>query len=422
MKRSFLIESERQQARYSNNSVRGTSPVRQAIDDNRESTAIQRQLIATMANSPQAITQRLVSQQMHSSARMLVQRRMLPGISGEFVQRFNGEEPLSEKFSPLQRVKEEESFQKKLAAESSTQLPPHQRTAKLNNTGLPSRGLEKEAGFMGIKATQMMQWQKEKPDPVVSTKGFAAFNASSSTAIQQKNLAGKGTIQAYKLLTPKAIREKLAELNAYIATENDSISKELPSWFGSNKGGRIRDHDFASNDEFLSVVREMITTVDSFTDEQGFALRDKINHSGNSKIFIGYNAGNAAYAEDMVKEGLKNKAVASGLKADMQLSHGHYISPDIGVLDSYISERTSAGKDAVVYKVYIDLTKVVNFPILMKGASIKQWWSNYDTSFDDNYDIVVAALSGHTNIIQYKINPKSYHLLTFEVFQLHKKA
>jgi len=85
MKQSSSIESEQHQTRYSYDPAGRTSPVRQAFADNRESTAIQRQLMVAMANSPQAIMQRLISQRIHSSPRVLVQRKMLSGISGESV-------------------------------------------------------------------------------------------------------------------------------------------------------------------------------------------------------------------------------------------------------------------------------------------------------------------------------------------------
>lgn len=152
MKRSLPIESERQQTRYSHDSAGRASPVSQAFADNRESTAIQRQLIAAMANSPQAIAQRLISQQIHNSPRMLAQRRMLSGISGESVQRVKGveeEEPLQGKFTPLQRVEEEEPLQGKFAAESPAQLE-QQSVDRPNNTGLPDNlksGIEHLSGI-----------------------------------------------------------------------------------------------------------------------------------------------------------------------------------------------------------------------------------------------------------------------------------
>ncbi len=289
--------------------------------------------------------------------------------------------------------------------------------AVTNSVGLKKNNVKQGFGFVdNRKTTSTSQWGVKSAVPI-----SASYSSLSNIPLQLQPTESKDVIQAYKLSTPKAIRDKLTKLEVYTETENDSLSKEFPSWFGANKEGRLRDYDFEDDQAFLGMIQEMVTTVDDFTDQQGFALRDQINQSLTSKIFIGYNAGNAAYADAMERDGLKTKAVASGLKADMQLSHGHYISPSRSELDSYIAERTFAGKDAVVYKVYIDLRNVVNYPIMMKGASIKEWWSNYDTSFDDDYDIVVAALSGHTNIIQYKINPKSYHLVTFEVVERHAK-
>lgn len=60
--------------------------------DNRESTTIQRQLMGTMANSPQANAQRLINQQVHDSSRMLAQRKMISDISRESLQRIDGKQ------------------------------------------------------------------------------------------------------------------------------------------------------------------------------------------------------------------------------------------------------------------------------------------------------------------------------------------
>lgn len=145
MKRSLPVESERQQTRYPA-AVADISSVHQAFVDNRESAAIQRHLMAAMANSPQAIAQRQINQQIHNSPRMLAQRRML---SGESVQRVEEEESLQKKSAPLQRVEEEESLQKKVAENSPAQLE-QQPSAKPNNTGLPDNlktGIESLSGM-----------------------------------------------------------------------------------------------------------------------------------------------------------------------------------------------------------------------------------------------------------------------------------
>lgn len=97
MKRSLSVESERRQIRSSHDFVSNASPVRQAFVDNRESTAMQRQLMTAMANSPQADAQRLISHKIHNNPRMLAQRKVLSDISGESVQRID-EEPLQGKF------------------------------------------------------------------------------------------------------------------------------------------------------------------------------------------------------------------------------------------------------------------------------------------------------------------------------------
>ncbi|MCG7756840.1 MAG: hypothetical protein LZF63_09305, partial [Nitrosomonas sp.] len=117
MKRSFPVESERQQTRNPA-AVAATSAVHQAFLDNRESTSAQRQMLTAMANSPQAIAQRKVSQLMNNSPQLLAQRKLL---SGESVQRIEEDESLQKKSEPIQRVEEEE-LQKKAATDVPAQL------------------------------------------------------------------------------------------------------------------------------------------------------------------------------------------------------------------------------------------------------------------------------------------------------------
>ncbi|WP_292996413.1 DUF4157 domain-containing protein [Nitrosomonas sp.] len=148
MKRSLPVESERQQTRNPA-AVAAISSVHQAFVDNRESTAAQRQMITTMANSPQAIAQRQMSQQMHSSSRVLAQRKL---FSGESVQRVEEDESLQKKSEPIQRVEEEE-LQKKAATDSPAQLKEQssvQTNNTANNTGLPDNlktGIESLSGM-----------------------------------------------------------------------------------------------------------------------------------------------------------------------------------------------------------------------------------------------------------------------------------
>ena len=144
MKRSFPVESERQQTRNPA-AVPTMSSVHQAFVDNRESTANQRQLMTAIANSPQAIAQRKISQLIQNSSRMLAQRKML---SGEAVQRIEEDESLQKKSEPIQRVEEEE-LQKKAATDSPAQLK-EQSSTKPNNTGLPDNlksGIESLSGL-----------------------------------------------------------------------------------------------------------------------------------------------------------------------------------------------------------------------------------------------------------------------------------
>ncbi|PTQ78762.1 uncharacterized protein DUF4157 [Nitrosomonas oligotropha] len=144
MKRSFPVESERQQTRNAV-AVPAMSSVHQAFADNRESTVKQRQLMAAMVNSPQAIAQRKISQIMNNSFRVTAQRKML---SSESVQRVEEEEPLQKKSEPIQRIEEEE-LQKKAATDSPAQLK-EQSSTKPNNTGLPDNlksGIESLSGM-----------------------------------------------------------------------------------------------------------------------------------------------------------------------------------------------------------------------------------------------------------------------------------
>jgi uncharacterized protein DUF4157 len=148
MKQSLPIESERQYTRHSHHTANNVSPVNQAFVDNRESTAIQRQLMAKMANSPQAIAQRMLSEQMHNSSRMSAQRKQMAKASGGFVQRVEGEEELLQgKFTPVQRKEEDElPLQGKFSAAQLAQAPEE----KQNNTGLPDnlkQGVENLSGM-----------------------------------------------------------------------------------------------------------------------------------------------------------------------------------------------------------------------------------------------------------------------------------
>ncbi len=179
MKQSLPIESERQNNNRSHLAVSNASLVSQAFVDNRESTAIQRQLMAKMANSPQAIAQRKLSEQINNSPQMLAQQQLIVKMSGSAVQRVEGEEELMQgkfktiqrvedeellqgkfsvvqrveeeelmqgKFAPIQRVDEEELMQGRFDMVQREQAP----TEKANNTGLPDnlkQGIENLSGM-----------------------------------------------------------------------------------------------------------------------------------------------------------------------------------------------------------------------------------------------------------------------------------
>ena len=132
MKQSLSIESEQRQNNRSHLVTSNAPYVRQAFVDNRESTAVQRQLMVKMDNSPQAITQRKFSKQIHESPRMTAQRRQMAKSSGAMVQRVEGEE--------------EELLQGKFSTTQLAQLPEE----KQNNTGLPDnlkQGIENLSGM-----------------------------------------------------------------------------------------------------------------------------------------------------------------------------------------------------------------------------------------------------------------------------------
>lgn len=144
MKRLSSIESERQQTRNPA-AVAAISSAHQAFAGNRESTVKQRQLMAAMVNSPQALAQRKISQLMNNNPQLLAQRKML---SGEPVQRVEEEEPLQKKSEPVQLVEEEE-LQKKAATDAPAQLK-EQSSVKPNDTGLPDNlksGIENLSGM-----------------------------------------------------------------------------------------------------------------------------------------------------------------------------------------------------------------------------------------------------------------------------------
>ncbi len=164
MKQSLPIKSERKNNNRSHLAVSSASPVSQAFVDNRESTALQRQLIAKMVHSPQVIAQRKLSEQINSSPRMLAQRKQVSKMSGNAVQRVEGEEELLQgkfktiqraeeeeellqgKFETVQRVEEEELLQGKFDSVQRATAPEE----KANNTGLPDnlkQGIENLSGM-----------------------------------------------------------------------------------------------------------------------------------------------------------------------------------------------------------------------------------------------------------------------------------
>lgn len=98
MKQTLPIEPEKSRTCCANDSASDSLRIHQTFTDNRESTAIQRQLKVTMANSSKAIAQRQINQKMHSSERLLAQRKMISSISDKSVQ-FKDEELLQGKFT-----------------------------------------------------------------------------------------------------------------------------------------------------------------------------------------------------------------------------------------------------------------------------------------------------------------------------------
>ncbi len=115
MKQSAPAESERQQNDPQQRKQSDASVVSVAFVDNRESTAQMRQLMMAMKNSPQAIAQRQLNEEIHNSPRMIAQRQQMAAITGDAVQRVEGEEELLQgQFKPVQRVEEDELLQGKL--------------------------------------------------------------------------------------------------------------------------------------------------------------------------------------------------------------------------------------------------------------------------------------------------------------------
>ena len=98
MRQTLPIEPEKSRTCCANDSASDSLRIHQTFTDNRESTAIQRQLKVTMANSSKAIAQRQINQKVHSSERLLAQRKMISSISDKPVQ-FKDEELLQGKFT-----------------------------------------------------------------------------------------------------------------------------------------------------------------------------------------------------------------------------------------------------------------------------------------------------------------------------------
>ena len=271
--------------------------------------------------------------------------------------------------------------------------------------------LEHEAEAMGARARDM-------PARHVSAGAHARGPAS----------VGPQVAQLYKLNGPFEIKKKLREVapGEYDDSAAFSVAKELPSWYVKTRQARFADHDFENDGAFLAIVNEMVEAVDSFTDQQGYALEHLINTAQSTRVPIGYKGGNLAYAEKLVNEGLKDRGAPKdpGAKKnvtdEMQIGAGEYIATEIGPAREYAEQRTTEGKDGVVYRVYVDLEKVKQFPILLKGVSVREWWKFYNTGQDAMFDVIVAAISGEPNRIQFKVNPRAYHILSFEVIETHK--
>lgn len=97
MKQTLPIESEKNRTCCAYDSTSNSVLVHQAFTDNRESTAIQRQLRDTMMNSSKAIEHRQINQKMHNSERLQAQRKMISSIPDGPAQ-FKDEESLQGKF------------------------------------------------------------------------------------------------------------------------------------------------------------------------------------------------------------------------------------------------------------------------------------------------------------------------------------
>lgn len=159
MKQSLPVESERQQRSRPHLTVDNMSPISQDFVDNRVSTAVQRQLMAKMANSPQVIAQRKLSEQMNNSPRMTAQRRQMAKASSGTVQRVEGEEELLQgKFSPIQRVEEEELMQGKFNVAQRVE-----EEELLQGKFAPIQRVEEEELLQGkFSVTQLAQSSEEK--------------------------------------------------------------------------------------------------------------------------------------------------------------------------------------------------------------------------------------------------------------------
>ncbi|NJN38704.1 MAG: hypothetical protein HC790_08250 [Acaryochloridaceae cyanobacterium CSU_3_4] len=212
-------------------------------------------------------------------------------------------------------------------------------------------------------------------------------------------------IQRVKYATPKALKEAMnaEQFDDLSNSEKDSISNEFPSWFSKAYKKSYRTHDFPTVNDLNETIRQMINAVDTFTDEEGQALTDKINSTTEKLLPIGYHAGGKDKPQ---QQGVK--PFGSG-KIGSQIGDGYYIAKDLSVAKEYANQYIIQGMIANIQKVYINIEKIKE-TLLIKGVSVKEWWKGYDTENDNTFDMIVAGISGQvgggSSQVQYKTNPK----------------
>ncbi|MBI2716312.1 MAG: hypothetical protein HYX37_17960 [Rhizobiales bacterium] len=73
-------------------------------------------------------------------------------------------------------------------------------------------------------------------------------------------------------------------------SQKESVAKEFPNWYTQTKGARFSATNFETVGALSAAIDEMINEVDAFTDREGQGLTDRINETSEDKLLVGYRA------------------------------------------------------------------------------------------------------------------------------------